>query len=257
MALSCVAEFRNRHFIAVTLADGLLVDLTDNQHPTRVYGWQQDRGPLKLGADGTHFGFVNAGECRLRDTVHGCGLSHTVGAGMYFCVPGAVTIEGGSGVVFSRLGFQGVFSIAGPIEQRGRLRYIDGCSDSLLISPLVKGDPCLNHLHFPTGIDQTRHTHPSIRVGIVARGRGRCVVPEHDDGSGSDQTIPLVPGQVFVIPTDGQHSFFTDDETMDIIAYHPDSDTGPDHDDHPMVNRTIVDGVMASHIDEIRTKSMS
>ena len=58
------------------------------------------------------------------------------------------------------------------------------------------------------------------------------------------------------IPTGGQHSFFTDDQTMDVIAYHPDSDTGPDHDDHPMVNRTLVDGIPAAEIDEIRTQKI-
>lgn len=40
---------------------------------------------------------------------------------------------------------------------------------------------------------------------------------------------------------------------MDVIAYHPDSDTGPTYDDQPMINRTIVDGVSAADIDEIRT----
>ena len=40
---------------------------------------------------------------------------------------------------------------------------------------------------------------------------------------------------------------------MDVIAYHPDSDTGPTHDDQPMIKRTIVDGVSAADIDEIRT----
>ena len=41
---------------------------------------------------------------------------------------------------------------------------------------------------------------------------------------------------------------------MDVVAYHPDSDTGPTHDDHPMLNRTIVEGVSARDIDKIRTK---
>ena len=143
--------------------------------------------------------------------------------------------------------------IGGPIEQKGRLLYIDGCSDSLLIPPVIKGDPCLNYLHFPAQISQTRHTHPSMRVGVVARGGGRCVVPSNEDGTGIDITIPLTPGNIFVIPTDGHHSFFTDDSEMDVIAYHPDSDTGPTHNDHPMINRTIVDGVSAAYLDEIRT----
>jgi len=55
------------------------------------------------------------------------------------------------------------------------------------------------------------------------------------------------------LPEDTPHSFFTYEETMDVIAWHPDSDTGPSDEDHPMVNRTIVDGVAANCIDAIRT----
>ena len=250
--------FQNRHFITVPFQDGPLFDLSDNPHPTQATGWgHQSQNPISLESNATHYGFVVKGNPLLTAaTTAAGGQTVTLCPGMYFCVPGEMTIAGGKGVIISRLDFQGVFSVGGPIEEQGRLRYIDGCSDSLLVHPSLKGNPCLNHLHFPTHIDQTRHTHPSIRVGIVARGRGRCVVPENDDGSGPDLSIPLVPGQVFLIPTDGQHSFFTDDQTMDVIAYHPDSDTGPDHDDHPMVNRTLVDGIPAAEIDEIRTQKI-
>ncbi|MFP6672397.1 MAG: hypothetical protein VB857_13380 [Pirellulaceae bacterium] len=249
--------FQNRHFITVPFQDGPLFDLSDNPHPTQATGWgHQSQEPISLESNATHYGFVVEGNPLLTPATAAGGQTVTLCPGMYFCVPGEMTIAGGKGVIISRLDFQGVFSVGGPIEEQGRLRYIDGCSDSLLVHPSLKGNPCLNHLHFPTHIDQTRHTHPSIRVGIVARGRGRCVVPENDDGSGQEISIPLVPGQVFLIPTDGQHSFFTDDQTMDVIAYHPDSDTGPDHDDHPMVNRTLVDGVPAAEIDEIRTQKI-
>ena len=57
-------------------------------------------------------------------------------------------------------------------EGEGRLKYIDGCTDSLLISPVKRGMPCLNHLHFPKHTEQTFHTHPSYRAGIVAYGSG-------------------------------------------------------------------------------------
>ncbi len=243
--------FRSRHFISVPLQDGLLADFAQDQHPTTVWGWGHLGTALAPEAEGTHFGFVIAGPASL--SVPTCGKTFELAEGMYFSAPGPVRVSGGKGVVITRLGFAGMFSVGGPIEQHGRLRYIDGCSDSLLIPPVIKGDPCLNHLHFPARIEQTRHTYPSIRVGIVARGKGRCVVPANDDGTGPDVTVPLVPGNLFVIPTDGQHSFFTDDEVMDVIAYHPDSDTGPDHDDHPMVNRTIVGGVAATRIAGIRT----
>ena len=52
----------------------------------------------------------------------------------------------------------------------------------------------------------------------------------------------------------GQHSFDTKDKSMDVIAFHPDSDFGATDVVHPMINRTIVDGVSASAIDKIRTK---
>jgi hypothetical protein len=117
---------------------------------------------------------------------------------------------------------------------------------------VIKGDPCLNYLHFPKNISQTRHTHPSIRCGLVARGRGRCIVPENDDGSGRDVEIPLIPGRIFVVPTEGQHSFYTDNETMEIIAYHPDSDTGFTDNDHPVLNRTLVNGISAAQLEQFR-----
>lgn len=145
-------------------------------------------------------------------------------------------------------GYVGINAVGGPIEPTGRLRYIDGCTDTLLVPPVRKGDPCLNHLHFPTGIRQTPHTHPSVRTGLVYRGRGECIVPNRDP-------IPLRPGSAFVIPTGAMHSFNTSDETLDVIAFHPDSDTGMTDDDHPMVNRTMVAGVSASKIPEIRTRA--
>ena len=52
-----------------------------------------------------------------------------------------------------RAGFP--FQVGGPIEAMGRLRYIDGCTDSLLIPPWRRGEACLNHLHIPPGVEQT------------------------------------------------------------------------------------------------------
>ncbi len=123
----------------------------------------------------------------------------------------------------------------GPIEPKGRLRYIDGCSDSLLCAPPRKGDPCLNHLHFPGGIDQTEHTHPSLRAGIIARGEGACCTP--------DGETRLTRNLIFVIPAAALHRFRTDQgQSMDVVPYHPDSDYGPTDEEHPMVNRTLVGG---------------
>jgi hypothetical protein len=57
-----------------------------------------------------------------------------------------------------------------------------------------------------------------------------------------------------VIHANGLHSFATKDEPMRVIAYHPDSDFGPTHEDHPMINRTMVDGSPASLLAEIHTR---
>ncbi len=233
--------------------DGILSDLSQDQHPTKVYAWGYRGSELALDEEGTHLGFVVKGPVSITMPLSGCEQTFSLDTGMYFSIPDRVSIQGGCGFITSRLGYKGTFMIGGPIEQQGRLLYIDGCSDSLLIPPVMKGDPCLNHLHFPPQISQTRHTHPSMRVGVVARGRGRCIVPQNEDGTGPDVTVPLEPGNIFIIPTDGHHSFFTDDSGMDVIAYHPDSDTGPTNNDHPMINRTIVEGVSAAYLDEIRT----
>jgi len=159
--------------------------------------------------------------------------------------------------------FRAVNTYGGPIENEGRLMYIDGCTDSLLIPPVKMGDPCLNHLHFPKGITQTPHTHPSHRIGVVARGHGECVTPFGN--------LALTEGMIFVIKEwDGEsygigldmerhpvgtHCFYTYESSMDVIAFHPDSDFGPTDVNHPMINRTIVDGVPASQIADIQTKS--
>ena len=38
---------------------------------------------------------------------------------------------------------------------------------------------------------------------------------------------------------------------MIVVAFHPDSDFGPTHEVHPMINRTIVEGVPASQLNSI------
>jgi hypothetical protein len=214
--------------------------LDRGEHHTRLVGWNGER--LDLVGDGTHFGYVFDGAVRIE---LGSALLE-LGAGMYFAIPEAATLQPtGSGVVLTRVGYHGVFMAGGPIEARGRLCYIDGCTDSLLVPPVLLGDPCLNALYFPAGIEQTRHTHPSLRAGLVARGAGVC--------EAAGQRFDLTPGLAFHIPAETPHRFLTASSPMVVVAYHPDSDFGPTHEVHPMINRTIVEGVPASRIPEIRT----
>lgn len=208
---------------------GVLFDFRSQPHSTVVASWQDSH--LELADDGTHFGFVASGRVRLR-----CASgSFELTSGMYFASPDAARLEGGgTGVVISMARTRGLFQIGGPVEEAGRLRYIDGCSDTLLIAPPMLGDPCLNLLHIPPGTHQTEHTHPSLRVGIVVDGAGVCRTPEGETA--------LTPGLVFAIRADGRHSFHTATSELRIVAWHPDSDFGPTHEQHPMLNRTFVNG---------------
>ncbi|MEM0967291.1 MAG: cupin domain-containing protein [Verrucomicrobiota bacterium] len=222
---------------------GLLADFSAESFGCRLYA--VCGGQLCLSSEGTHYGFVQDGETVLCTDAGEFSLR----AGMYFSLPASGVVESSGLVMIStRLDWRGFFSIGGPIEQSGRLRYIDGCADSLLIGPPVKGDPCLNLLHIPPGIDQTQHTHPTLRSGVIVSGGGHCVTTE---GS-----VPLERGKLFAIRPNGRHSFHTMDQELLVIAFHPDSDCGPSHDDHPMINRTIVEGQSARNKPEIATTEL-
>jgi len=165
--------------------------------------------------------------------------------GMYFCVVGRCTFVSEAGVLIERQGYVGLNMVGGPVERTGRLAYIDGCTDTLLIGPPVLGDPCFNLLHFPKQINQTMHTHPSLRCGITLSGEGVARFPKGE--------VPLRPGDCWFLETGGEHAFYTTNSELIVTAWHPDSDTGPHRDNHPMLNRTIVEGVSARYIPEIRT----
>jgi len=173
---------------------------------------------------------VSANNSNDRDISHG----------QYFCLTGKqLTINSAphtSVAVFIRYGFKGQNVVGGPIEESGRLMYIDGCSDSLLVYPPRLGDPSLNHLHFPGGIDQSFHIHPSIRLGVVVKGQGVSDVRNQNN----TESIPLEQGNVFVLLEREEHRFRTLDSEMDVIAFHPDGDWGPTDHNHTMLNRTYL-----------------
>jgi hypothetical protein len=219
---------------------GALLNDGDCSTPSLVYGFEnlsaehQCLREASIPDIGTCFGFVAQGQVGIQDFQ----INWLVNEGQWFSLPHglSLTMQPKSRIVITQcLGYRGVYAMGGPIEPLGRLRYVDGCSDTLLCAPSLLGDPCLNHLHFPIGIEQTAHTHPSTRAGIIAKGKGLCLT----EYGGA---IELEFGQVFYIARDTIHRFVTKDDTMDVIAYHPDSDWGPDHNEHPMINRTWVDG---------------
>lgn len=218
------------------LRNGQLADLRDDPFPTIIRAWS--RGTLDLHGEGTHFGVVNDGQALLRAEQG----EFLLRPRMWFALPGAASLESvdGAGIVVTAIDHRGLFQVGGPMEGAGRLRYIDGCTDTLLVAPPKLGDPCLNALYFPPGTDQTEHTHPSLRAGLVVSGGGVCRLPEGE--------VPLTPGRAFLIRAGGPHSFATNDRPMVVAAYHPDSDFGPTDEEHPMINRTIVEGVPANRL---------
>jgi len=208
----------------------------------RLHGWM--RSFVEPVSDVSYFGFVSSSKAGLHRYSNQCASDLT--GGMFFALSEAFAINGASGFIIEIEGHKCMPMIGGPIEKEGRLKYIDGCTDSLLIPPVKMGDPCLNHLHFPAKINQTMHTHPSLRLGMIVGGSGVCETPWGK--------YPLEPGMYFLIAKDGPHKFVTVDSHMDVIAFHPDSDFGPRDEDHPMINRTIVEGVSASKLPHIQTK---
>lgn len=180
----------------------------------------------------TVYGFVLSGQVELPD-------GNKARKGQYFCYwspKGSTFKAAGEAVCFVRYGYKGQNTIGGPIEKSGRLCYIDACSDSLLIYPPRMGDPSLNALYFPTGINQTYHIHPSIRFGVVASGYGISCIQK----DGEEIEVRLEPGMMFCIEEREIHRFRTTDSEMVVIAYHPDGDWGPTDHNHTMLNRTYI-----------------
>lgn len=161
-----------------------------------------------------------------------------IGQGKFYCLAGlSIKVNPHSNIaVFLRYGFKGQNVIGGPVESSGRLMYIDGCSDSLLVYPPRLGDPSLNHLHFPRGINQSFHIHPSIRLGVVIRGSGRSDVKQN----GEVESNLLDKDYVFLLEEREEHRFKTNESEMDVIAFHPDGDWGPTDHNHTMLNRTYL-----------------
>lgn len=223
-------------FEAVT-EEHVQIKWEEQSHDCTASSWSASRTLAE--EQGTHYGVVLEGE-----TVISCNEgTFSLGSGFYFSVYGPLKLSGGCGMIASINGYHGCFSIGGPIEPLGRLKYIDGCSDSLLIAPPVFGDPCLNFLYIPPHLDQTPHTHPSCRIGLVLAGSGTCTT--------SSGINPLRRGVIFILPTDSLHSFHTNEDNLRIAVFHPDSDFGPSSESHPMLNRTIINGVSATALRQL------
>lgn len=212
----------------------------DGDRVTRVAAYVGDA--MRLEADASHFITLHSGTAK----VTAGSRTHLLDAECYACLSGAITIEGAArALVVSTVDYACAPLLGGPVEERGRLRYVDGCTASLLLPPPLRGEPCLNFMHLPCEITQTMHTHPSLRCGLILSGSGAC---ETEQG-----LLPFRPGMMFFIPPETPHSFQSDVETLRIVIFHPDSDSGPTHEDHTMLNRTFVAGLSARTLPGIHT----
>jgi mannose-6-phosphate isomerase-like protein (cupin superfamily) len=218
------------------------IDLTSDNFPTIAKIWQGNYCEFPVGE--TTFGYIYQGNCAL---LRHNGETYPLHSGMYFCLPDGGKLEGDSaGIAITSLNYQGVFSLGNPIEQTGKLAYINGGTNSLLIAPVKGGDPCFNAMYFPPEVDQTLHTHPSYRIGMVVRGSGEL--------ENQQTAIALTPGMTFFIPADSVHKFRTIDSNLTVVVFHPDSDIEFTLGDNPMLKRTIVNGVSASELPDLHTK---
>jgi quercetin dioxygenase-like cupin family protein len=217
------------------------IDRSETMYPSVAYQFDSsevgDMGYFFTKDLSTSYGYVFEGSVTLPNK--------TVTAGEYFCLWTTQSTEikyQGKLSVFMRIGFRGQDMIGGPVESKGRLTYIDGCSDSILIYPPRQSDPSLNLLHFPPNIKQTWHTHPSLRFGIVIAGCGYAATNRRInlEGEEEENRYLLEKGMMFCIEEQELHRFVTENQTMTVIAFHPDGDWGPTDHNHSMINRTYL-----------------
>ena len=213
-------------FMLVPITDELFVDSRAGRIPYIARGLSKRQ--LRLEPGQAHFGMIARGSAKVVDRYGQFELSE----GMYFCTSEG-EVEGTSSdvaVLMVSATSSALRQFGGPVEESGRLRYVSGCSDTLLLSPPRRGDPCLNHLHIPSRVLQEQHYHPSDRVGIILRGTGMC----HTEG----RAYGLHSGLAWRIPAGLDHHFESGGDGLDVLTWHPDSDFGPTDEDHPMINRT-------------------
>jgi mannose-6-phosphate isomerase-like protein (cupin superfamily) len=221
-----------KHMLVQSIEQFETSEFSDKQHSIRI---TSTTGEItNLDSDSSHYVVIYSGEFK----VSLANRTYNLSEGCFGSFPGTTRLQGGGyAFILSSVGYYCPILVGGPLEERGRLRYVDGCTASLLLPPPVRGEPCLNFMHLPRQVSQTMHTHTSLRMGIILSGSGQCRTHEG--------LFEFHPGNIFFIPPNLPHSFQSMDESLRIVIFHPDSDSGPTHTDHTMLNRTFVDGQSA------------
>jgi len=202
----------------------------------------QDRWPLRITK-------LEAGESRAFDSTPGTYYVILQNASYYsnkvkfedVCAALAInnhfTVKCGTGtaVVVEYLGLRLLESryYVQDVLDMGNLSYMDGGTNTTAINPGRLGDPVINYVYFPAGMQQTLHTHPSHRVGMVLKGHG---LVELDNGE-----FPLQQGDVFFMQRNVLHNFKCPyGEEVVLFVFAPDSGTGPTDEVNPLKIRTYV-----------------
>ncbi len=203
----------------------------------------QDRWPLRVTK-------LESGESRAFDYTKGTYYIMLQNASYYadtvkfedvnaaFAVNNHFTIKCGAGtaVVIEYLGLRLLESryYVQDTLGMGNLSYMDGGTNTTAVNPGRLGDPVINYVHFPAGMYQTLHTHPSHRIGIVLKGSGGIELDEK-------KVFDLKQGDVFFMQRNVLHNFMCPyGEDVVLFVFAPDSGTGPTDEVNPLKIRTYV-----------------
>lgn len=114
----------------------------------------------------------------------------------------------------------------------GNLTYIDGGTNTTAIGPSRLGDPVVNYVHFPANMYQTLHTHPSHRIGVIIKGKGKVEL--------DNELYDVIEGETFFMRRNELHNFVTEDSEVILYVFAPDSGTGPTDEINPLKIRTYI-----------------
>jgi len=203
----------------------------------------QDRWPLKITK-------LAAGESRAFDATAGTyyvmlqNASYVSDTVRFESVNGAFAVNGDF-TIMAGTGTAAVVEYPGLhlLESRyyvqdqlgmGNLSYIDGGTNTTAVNPGRLGDPVINYVHFPAGMYQTLHTHPSHRVGMILRGHGQIELD-------NQQLFEVRQGEVFFMQRNVLHNFQCPfDQDVVLFVFAPDSGTGPTDEVNPLKIRTYI-----------------
>jgi quercetin dioxygenase-like cupin family protein len=117
---------------------------------------------------------------------------------------------------------------------KGNLSYMDGGTNTTAVNPGRLGLPVINYVHFPAGMKQTLHTHPSQRIGLILSGKGEIELD-------NNVMFPIKAGDCWVMERNVLHNFMCNKgEDVTLFVFSPDSGTGPTDEVNPLKVRTYV-----------------